>query len=309
MPSALFYGRETHAGEPLSGINAHYMASFMTRRMEYIPDFTEEVYKERTPLPVCLKTYDLKQDYSTQTSNHAAALYNVFLMKSNASDIMKTFRNIANESMMACQAQYEDICSREKVDPVGKIRVIEYSELMEYAIDKIGLEAVNEVKHSIIGNTNLDEREMSIHICDELIALCQELAPAVVLFFAPPYYPAINSSEHPLVQEKIAETQKILKDHFQTEAKQVHYFNGISDLSYVNYDKDDFGWKSFKNNLPVWEGVYSIPFEEMQQLEAPVLNIGPFGKDAHKLTERLHKGSAFEQTPFVLRKLIKSMCK
>src|SRR5699024_1997563 len=31
MPSALFYGRETHAGEPLSGINAHYMASFMTR--------------------------------------------------------------------------------------------------------------------------------------------------------------------------------------------------------------------------------------------------------------------------------------
>src|SRR5699024_3880570 len=34
MPSALFYGRETHAGEPLSGINSHYMASFMTRRME-----------------------------------------------------------------------------------------------------------------------------------------------------------------------------------------------------------------------------------------------------------------------------------
>src|SRR5699024_522841 len=42
MPSALFYGRETHAGEPLNGINAHYMASFFTRKMEYIPDFTEE---------------------------------------------------------------------------------------------------------------------------------------------------------------------------------------------------------------------------------------------------------------------------
>src|SRR5699024_12098067 len=44
MPSALFYGRETHAGEPLSGINAHYMASFMTNRMEYASDFTEEAY-------------------------------------------------------------------------------------------------------------------------------------------------------------------------------------------------------------------------------------------------------------------------
>lgn len=307
MPSALFYGRETHAGEPLSGINSHYMASFMTRRMEYIPDFTEEVYGERTPLPICLKTFDLKKDYSTQTSNHAAALYNVFLMKQNAESVMNTFRNIANESMGACQEQYEDICYRENVQPIGKIKVLEYLELINYAEEKLGKESVQEVKHTIIGNTNLDEREMSIYICDELMAQCQELSPAVILFFAPPYYPAINSSEEPLTQQKIAETQKILREKFQTEAKQIHYFNGISDLSYVNYDKDDIGWKSFKNNLPVWEGVYSIPFEEMQQLQAPVLNVGPFGKDAHKLTERLHKRSAFEETPYVLREIIKSM--
>src|SRR5699024_7329311 len=148
---------------------------------------------------------------------------------------------------------------------------------------------------------------MSIHICDELLSLRQELAPAVVLFFAPPFYPAINSSEDPLVQEKIAETQCILQDKFQKEAKQVHYINEFYDLSYVNYDEDDIGWKDFKDNLPVWEGVYSIPFEEMQQLQAPVLNIGPFGKDAHKLTERLHKESAFVRTPYVLKEIIKSM--
>ncbi|RYG73189.1 M20/M25/M40 family metallo-hydrolase [Lentibacillus lipolyticus] len=309
MPSALFYGKETHAGEPLSGINAHYMASFLTNRMEYVPDFMEEVYGERTPLPVCLKTYDLKQDYSTQTSNHAAAFYNVFLMKNNASDIMTTFRNIANESMEDCQQQYEDICHRENVQPVGNIKVLDYSELIDYAVDKIGNSVVEEVKSRIINNTDLDEREMSIHICDELLAQCQELAPAVVLFFAPPYYPAINSSKNPLVKQKIEQTQEILQDKFNVEAKQVHYFNGISDLSYINYDKNDIGWKAFKNNLPVWEGVYSIPFEEMQQLQAPVLNIGPFGKDAHKLTERLHKASAFEQTPYVLREIITSLCK
>lgn len=308
MPAALFYGRETHAGEPLSGINSHYMASFLTKRMEYIPDFTEEVYGERTPLPVCLKTYDLKNDYSTQTSNHAAALYNVFLMKQNAADIMKTFKAISTESMESCQAQYEDICYRENVQPVGKIKVIDYGELLDYAVKKIGVQSVEEIKHRMIGNTNLDEREMSIHICDELMALCQELAPAVVLFFAPPYYPAINSSGNTFVQQQIAITQKRLKEKFNVDAKQVHYFNGISDLSYVNYDRDDIGWKDFKNNLPVWEGVYSIPFEEMQLLQAPVLNIGPYGKDAHKLTERLHKESAFVQTPYILKEMIKSMC-
>src|SRR5699024_6100194 len=81
MPSALFYGRETHAGEPLSGINAHYMASFFTKLMEFSPYFTEEVYGEKTPLPVCLKTYDLKKDYTNQTSNHTQELNNIIQNK------------------------------------------------------------------------------------------------------------------------------------------------------------------------------------------------------------------------------------
>src|SRR5699024_9202794 len=132
MPSALFYGRETHAGEPWSGINAHYMASLFTKLMEFSPYVTEEVYGEKTPLPVCLKTYHLKKDYSTQTSTHAAALYNVFLMKNNAADVMKTFREIGEESMGACQAQYEDICYRENVELVGKIKILDYSELMDH---------------------------------------------------------------------------------------------------------------------------------------------------------------------------------
>lgn len=307
MPSALFYGRETHAGEPLNGINANYMASYLNKKMEYNPDFTEEVYGERTPLPVCLKNYDLKDDYSTQTSNHAAALYNVFLMKQNATEIMNTFYSIAMKAMLECQNDYEAVCLREKVEPIGQIKVLQYQELINYATEKLGKQEVEQIKHDVTRNMELDEREMSIQICDQLIAHCQELAPATVLFYAPPYYPAINSSKNELVQEKVKFAREILQKEFNVEAKQIHYFNGISDLSYVNYNKDDIGWKAYKHNTPVWGDVYSVPFEEMQQLQAPVLNIGPFGKDAHKLTERLHKNSAFVQTPYVLKKTIQSM--
>src|SRR5699024_11558936 len=42
MPSALFYGIETHAGEPLRGLNAYYMASFLNRQMEFTDTFSEE---------------------------------------------------------------------------------------------------------------------------------------------------------------------------------------------------------------------------------------------------------------------------
>src|SRR5699024_1706135 len=66
-------------------------------------------------------------------------------MKNNAADVMKTFREIGEESMGACQAQYEDICYRENVEPVGKIKILDYSELMDHAVEKIGKEAVEEV--------------------------------------------------------------------------------------------------------------------------------------------------------------------
>ena len=45
----------------------------------------------------------------------------------------------------------------------------------------------------------------------------------------------------------------------------------------------------------------------MSKLRAPVLNVGPFGKDAHKLTERLHKKSALIELPLLLDTIVKCM--
>ena len=86
--------------------------------------------------------------------------------------------------------------------------------------------------------------------------------------------------------------------------KPVNYFNGICDLSYVNYTDQNDGWTSYEKNTPIWGDGYFIPFEDMKKLRAPVLNVGAFGKDAHQLSERLHKESAFVRTPVLVEKLI-----
>ena len=52
MPSALFYGKETHVGEPLSGITAPYIASFLTQRMEWNLSLPRNGVGETTPFPV-----------------------------------------------------------------------------------------------------------------------------------------------------------------------------------------------------------------------------------------------------------------
>ncbi|WP_318614834.1 M20/M25/M40 family metallo-hydrolase [Sporosarcina sp. YIM B06819] len=306
MPAALFYGKETHVGEPMKGMTANYIASFLTQRMEWNPLFRETDLGESTPLPVSLQQKDLKLQYSTQTPYRAVALYNVFLLKRTAAEVMDLFEQVANEAMDACNDSYTIICDRERVAGVGSVRVLRYEQLLEHAIKKLGLEEVERWKQEALQNDDWDDREKSLRIVDNLMIQCQELAPATVLLYAPPYYPAINSSDNPLVIQSI-ELMKKAAGTFNNTVEQIHYFNGICDLSYVNYEDDTNGWAAFESNTPVWGDTYSIPFADMAKLKAPVLNVGPFGKDAHQRTERLHVDSAFVEMPVMLETLIKSM--
>lgn len=307
MPAALFYGKETHVGEPLKGMTANYIASYLTQLMEWNPLFNETDRGERTPLPVSLQQKDLKTQYSTQTPYRAVALYNVFLMKKTASDIMNLFEEIAQEAARRCNESYKALCEHEQVEGIGEVRVIRYKDLFTYAQKKLGKEQVEKLVSDVESNEQWDEREKSLRIADGLMIRCKELAPAIIILFAPPYYPAVNSSDDPLIKDIAQYVKDLASKEFDMKVNQIHYFNGLCDLSYVNYNDESDGWSAFEENTPVWGNTYSIPFKEMSQLQAPVLNIGPFGKDAHQSTERLHIQNAFVQTPLILKSLIKRM--
>ncbi|MCH1627280.1 M20/M25/M40 family metallo-hydrolase [Ferdinandcohnia quinoae] len=309
MPSALFYGKETHVGEPLGGITANYIASFLTQRMEWNKKFQETEMDESTPLPVNLQQKDLKMEYSAQTPYRATALYNVFLMRKNAADVMDIFEEVAMDAAKACNHAYKRICTDQSIQPVGAVKVIRYEDLLKHAIAKLGTSEIDKIKETVQASAELDEREKSFRITDTIMIQCQELAPAIVLLFAPPYYPAVNSSDHTLVTKCVEYVKEQGRTMYQLPVQQIHYFNGISDLSYVNYDDVQEGWTSFVRNTPVWKDSYSIPFDDMRKLQAPVLNIGPFGKDAHRRTERLHMKSAFEEVPTLVEGMIKRLIK
>lgn len=59
LAGALFYGKETHAGEPLSGMTSPFISSFLTREMEWNPIFrkpySEKPLRCRLPCskPIC----------------------------------------------------------------------------------------------------------------------------------------------------------------------------------------------------------------------------------------------------------------
>ena len=66
---------------------------------------------------------------------------------------------------------------------------------------------------------------------------------------------------------------------------------------------------SLKNNMPGFGSKYKLPIEDMQKLNLPVVNIGPFGKDAHRFTERLEKDYSFNVAPKLVYETIVKLLK
>ena len=55
--------------------------------------------------------------------------------------------------------------------------------------------------------------------------------------------------------------------------------------------------ETFKSNMPGYGITYDLPFDTIKKLNLPVLDIGAFGKDAHRWTERIEKKFSFNVTP------------
>lgn len=304
MPSVLCYGRETHAGTPMSGLTSSFIASYVTQAMEFSDAFRERVHGETTPVPVTLDQHDRRDGYSTQTPFRTSALYNVFVMEQSAGDVMRRFERVVRHAAERCVVAYRSACARDGVEPIGALRVLRFEELRAHAVERLGLAAVGELTAAAVAGGADDLREQSLRIVDVLLAACRELTPAIVLSFAPPYYPPVNSTDDELVATCVARVQQQARDRFDTDVVQSHFFNGISDLSYVGYRGGPTGTSAYERNTPGFGTTYTIPFEAMAELDAPVLNVGPFGKDPHKRTERLHVRSAFHELPELLADLV-----
>jgi len=196
------------------------------------------------------------------------------------------------------------VCEREGVEPIGDVRVLRYEQLLAHARESLGSEQADAIAAAGAAGAGDDLREQALAAVDALLVACQELTPAIVVLFAPPFYPAVNSSGDDLVEACVARVREQAASRFGRELHRSHWFNGISDLSYVSHRGDDAAVAAYERNTPGFGERYVIPFAAMRELDAPVLNVGPFGKDPHQHTERLHVGSAFHELPELLADLV-----
>lgn len=315
LPGFLCYGKETHVGEPFSGLNASLMASQVTSEFELNTDFCEQVEGEVTPPPTNLMQRDLKEEYSVQIPHRAVTLFNLFLLEKSMDQVVEPLlagaRRAAERIKIAYASRAASFAKLDRFTPPElDVRVLTYEELYQYAIKTHGKMTVDRLQKSVLDNRgNQDDRDISIRLVDQMSILCKELSPMIVLFFAPPYYPAVSSRKNRLIEQVVGDMIGYAKEKHAVTLRKQNYFGGISDLSYVGLQYPAVSLRPLVANMPLWDRGYSLPLAELEQFDVPVLNLGPVGRDAHQWTERLHLDYAFDtlydMLPVCIEKLLR----
>lgn len=315
LPGFFCYGKETHVGEPFAGLNANLMISYLAKELELNESFIEKTGDEVTPPPVSLMLRDLKEEYSVQTPQAAVSMYNVLYLKQSMDDITEKLLLAANRAGKQITNHYQEKAEifRQHTNNNGEfpkmdVRVIMYQDLYDEAVSRYGKHEVERRQNLLISQRGHGDREFSTLLVQDLAFLCKDLAPMIVLFFSPPFYPSVSSNDDPYIQYIVEHVKEYTKQRYHVPLQKVEYFTGLSDLSFVGPSSAaNSNLTNLTKNMPLNGKGFDFPEDIIEALTMPILNVGPLGRDAHQWTERLELTYSFEMLPDILTSTIKEL--
>jgi arginine utilization protein RocB len=142
--------------------------------------------------------------------------------------------------------------------------------------------------------------EASHAVVEHTLFNITDASPTVVVALTPPYYPVVDNAmlgdETTLVERVVDATIARGASEFGEHYERFHII-GMSDLSYFMKNPSPGDNAYVRKNMLLWGDIYEIPFDEIDDISMPVLNIGPWGKDIHKYTERVLREDLVSRTP------------
>ncbi|WP_373892708.1 M20/M25/M40 family metallo-hydrolase [Virgibacillus natechei] len=310
LPGFYCYGKESHVGEPFAGINPNLMLSFLSQQIELNESFIEKIDDEVTPPPVSLMQRDLKDEYSVQTPHTAIAMYNVLYLKQPFAEINEKLLQGAHkaaretEAYMAQKAARFAEVSSDFSMPDSTVNVMMYEELYAEAVKRYGNEEITRRQNLLVSQREQGDRDFSTLLVQDLASMCKELSPMIILFYSPPFYPAVSSHNDPLISNVMDYVTKYTKRNHDIDLTVSEFFTGLSDLSFVGPASSSSKLQQLTTNMPLQHNGFVFPEDIMEQLTMPILNIGPYGKDPHQWTERLELMYSFDYLPAIITEAI-----
>ncbi|MDZ5471702.1 M20/M25/M40 family metallo-hydrolase [Bacillus sp. 31A1R] len=323
LPSFFITGAETHVGSCFEGLDPNFIAAELTKQINYNPELCNEALGETTVPPVSLKQTDLKPSYTVQTALSAYVYYNFFIHSWSPKEVivkLKEQATIAFEAALSSfDERYKQFCAisgEPYMSHSWQPRVYIYEEMEQLLIQENGdayVQHMNEFKENLLLDITLDTRMFAARVVEEAWKWMSDKSPAIILFYSSLYSPRIELSGKTDNEQVLINALDLAVEQVQPEYPHPivtrNFFPYISDMSFVALSDDEEGIQAVSNNNPGWGTKHFVDYQDIRDINVPVINIGPYGVDAHKKLERMETSFSLEIVPnltnLVIRELLK----
>lgn len=319
LPLFYCFGRETHAGALYDGLNAHLLLAEVVRTLEMNPGFSDSCAGEVTYPPTVLRAGDMKQGYNVSTPAAAWAYFNVFTLAATPAEIMGKLVRLgeqavsnSTERLKLSARTWGALAGGEVALPDWQPRVITYAQLLEECVQAHGQElltALDNLSRQLQASCT-DLQRLTLELVHEVHRYCPDRRPKIVIALAPPFYPPVRNRRETRKELQVmaaaADLQNFARElNIRLDTQEYH--RGISDLSYCMLQDAEAVIDTVRENCPAWDRAYHLPLADLAHIDAPALNMGPWGRDVHKNTERIHYPFATEILPQLLERLVNKL--
>lgn len=235
----------------------------------------------------------------------------------DATDMMRQHKRICEESFAAVidrlNASYAEFRKRTG-RPVERLpwkeKVVTFGELYQEACASGGeafaaaFAAEQKQLRQELEQGRIYMIEANFRLIDRIYDYIEDISPRIVYGLMPPYYPNVLNCYFadmaPEAQDMSGKLNCYTKERYGQEYDREYFYTGICDLSYINIEDPEEQRKRISQSMPLFGWYYDIPFEEIKKISMAGINIGPWGKDFHKLTERVLMENLYDRTPHIL---------
>ena len=315
MPMVYVRGVKAHLHDYANGANPLAFLAELAVLTEATGDLRESAGGQVSPPPAWIWLRDFKARYDASLPEAAGGLMSIHTLGKGPLEVLEFLAAAAEMASWAWEDRLDKRLrwSRKK-DGQALFKVALYGELEKtiprekrtaYAAQKAErLAAIRkrvEAGDELLSTAGFDLMRLALD-------WSPVTGPVAVIGLAPPFYPAFPPKKDPegrRLVETVLSNLEWCAAGWAERVEVLDYFMGISDMSYGGAGGEGEA-EALKAHMPLWGTAYRIPFEALARFDFPVLNIGPWGKDLHRNTERVRKEDLLVRTPLLLETAVEA---
>lgn len=307
LPFIITKGSPAHSGIPFSGLSSVGIMNEIIKAIEFNTEMSDVIDRKMSPPPLFLGVKSMKTNYDVTMPEYTASYFNWLYLKDDLEKKMNQLKSLcvwsAEDAINQYNYSYNEFLRKQGLPSYEcchqfEVEVLFFDELLEIASERLDAQAL--IERITSSHTQLSIQDLSMEITKGLMDAMKTPKPMIVIGLMAPFYPVVDSGAY--YETAIKEIlEKSVVAH-QLELHKEPFFMGISDMSFLKSMNNPN--QKIKNLMPV---DFKIYFDVINELEIEVINIGPWGKDLHRITERVYIPDVVETVPEIMRDLLKKI--